>query len=66
MGFLNKEVELIISRKKQNNTNNETIEIKSFNGYDAIREETDFENTAMRHTPVEQPTKPKTQVSIGL
>ena len=32
-----KEVELIIPPKKQN-TNNETIKIKSLNGYDAIRE----------------------------
>ena len=32
-----KEVELIIPPKKQN-TNNKSIEVKSLNGYDAIRE----------------------------
>jgi len=69
MGFFNKEVELIIPPKKQNS---KTIKVKSLNGYDAIREKLDEGNTmtehasAMRRTPVEQPTKPKTKVSIGL
>ena len=70
MGFFNKEVELIVPPKKQNS---KTITVKSsLNGYDAIREKLDEGNTmtehasAMRRTPVEQPTKPKTKVSIGL
>ena len=69
MGFFNKEVELIVPPKKQNS---KTIKVKSLNGYDAIREKLDEGNTmtehasAMRRTPVEQPTKPKTKVSIGL
>ena len=65
MGFFNKEVELIIPPKKQN-ANNKTIKVKSLNGYDAIREKLDEGNTMTVKTPVEQPTKPKTQVSIGL
>ena len=65
MGFFNKEVELIIPPKKQN-TNNKTIKVKSLNGYDAIREKLDEGNTMTVKTPVEQPTKPKTKVSIGL
>ena len=66
---LNKEVELITIPKKQTS---KTIKVKSLNGYDAIREKLDEGNTmtehasAMRRTPVEQPTKPKTKVSIGL
>ena len=69
MGFFNKEVELIIPPKKQTS---KPIKVKSLNGYDAIREKLDEGNTmtehasAMRRTPVEQPTKPKTKVSIGL
>ena len=35
MGFFNKEVELIVPPKKQNN---KAIKIKPLNGYDAIRE----------------------------
>ena len=72
MGLFNKEVELIIPTKKQNNTNYKTIKVNSLNGYDAIREKIDEGNTlsvhasAMRRTPVDQPTKPKTKVSIGL
>ena len=64
MGF-NKEIELIIPPKKQN-TNNTTIKVKSLNGYDAIREKLDEGNTMTVKSPVEQPTKPKTKVSIGL
>jgi len=52
MGFFNKEVELIIP--------------SSLNGYDAIREKLDEGNTMTVKTPVEQPEKPKTKVSIGL
>ena len=46
--------------------------MKSLNGYDAIREKLDEGNTlnvhasAMRRNPVQEPTKPKTKVSIGL
>ena len=63
MGFFNKEVELIIPPKKQNS---KTIKVKSLNGYDAAREKLDEGNTMTVKTPVEQPTKPKTKVSIGL
>jgi hypothetical protein len=64
MGFFNKEVELIVPPKKQNS---KTIKVKSsLNGYDAIREKLDEGNTMTVKTPVEQPTKPKTKVSIGL
>ena len=63
MGFFNKEVELIIPPKKQNS---KTIKVKSLNGYDAIREKLDEGNTMTVKTPVEQPTKPKAKVSIGL
>lgn len=62
MTFFNKEVELIIPPKKQN----KTIKVKSLNGYDAIREKLDEGNTLTVKTPVEQTTKPKTKVSIGL
>ena len=66
-----KEVELILPPKKQN-TNNKTIKVKSLNCYDAIREKLDEGNTlsvrasATLRSPVEQPTKLKTKVSIGL
>ena len=63
MGFFNKEVELIIPPKKQNS---KTIKVKSLDGYDAIREKLDEGNTITVKTPVEQPEKPKTKVSIGL
>ena len=65
MGFLNKEVELI-SLPKQQNTNNTTIKVKLLNGYAATREKIDETNTLSVKSPVEQPTKPKTKVSIGL
>ena len=65
MTFFNKEVELIIPPKKQNNKNN-NVKVKSLNGYDAIREKLDEDNTFTAKTPVEQTTKPKTKVSIGL
>ena len=60
---LNKEVELITIPKKQTS---KTIKVKSLNGYDAIREKLDEGNTLSVKTPAEQPTKPKTKVSIGL
>ena len=63
MGFFNKEVELIIPPKKQNS---KTIKVKPLNGYDAIREKLDEGNIMTVKTPVEQPTKPKNKVSIGL
>ena len=62
MGLFNKEVELIVPPKKQN----KTIKIKSLNGYDAIREKIDEGNTMTIKIRVEQSTKPKTKVSIGL
>ena len=64
MNFFNKEVELIIPPKKQNSKTN-NVKVKSLNGYDAIREK--FEsNTLTAKTPIEQTTKPKTKVCIGL
>ena len=60
---LNKEVELITIPKKRTS---KTIKVKSLNGYDAIREKLDEGNTMTVKTPVEQPEKPKTKVSIGL
>ena len=65
MGLLGKEVELIIPPKKQN-TNNKTVQIKSLNGYDAIGAKIDGGKTLTVKSPVEQPTKVKTKVSIGL
>ena len=65
MTFFNKEVELIIPPKKQNSKTN-NVKVKSLNGYDAIREKLDESNTLTAKTPVEQTTKPKTKVSIGL
>jgi hypothetical protein len=67
MGFFHKEVELIIPPKKQNN---KTINVKSLNGYDAIREKLDEGNSMTVKTPVlgkgHQQEKPKNKVSIGL
>ena len=63
-----KEVGLIIPLKKPN----KTIKVKSLNGFDAIREKLGENNTmtvhasAMRRQPVQDSTKPKTKVSIGL
>ena len=62
MGFFNKEVELIIPPKKQNN---KTTKL-SLNGYDSIREKTDENNTPTGKQPVQETTKPKSKVSIGL
>ena len=60
---LHKEAQLITIPKKQTS---KAIKVKSLNGYDAIREKLDEGNTMTVKTPVEQPTKPKTKVSIGL
>ena len=65
MGFFNTEVELIIPPKKQIK-NDKSVKVKSLNGYDAIRGKIDESNTLTAKTPVEQTTKPKTKVSIGL
>ena len=62
MRFFNKEIELIPPKKQTS----KTIEVKSLNGYDAIREKLDEGNTMTVKNPVEQPEKPKTKVSIGL
>ena len=64
MGLV-QEVDLIIPPKRQNTTN-KTIKVKSFNGYDAIREKLAEGNTMTVKSPVEPSTKPKTKVSIGL
>uniref|UniRef100_UPI00404BA3AD hypothetical protein n=1 Tax=Flavobacterium sp. TaxID=239 RepID=UPI00404BA3AD len=52
----------MIPPKKQN----KPIKVNTLNGYDAIREKIDEGNTMTVKSPVEQPTKPKTKVSIGL
>ena len=66
MTFFNKEVELIMLPKKQNNKNKD-VKVKPLNGYDAIRDKLDENNTLTAKTPVEQQTtKPKPKVAIGL
>ena len=66
MGFFNTEVELITVPKKRSGKNDKSVKVKSLNGYDAIREKIDEDNTLTAKKPVEQTTKPKTKVSIGL
>ena len=66
MGFFNTEVELITVPKKQTTKNDKSVKVKTLNGYDAIREKIDEDNTLTVKKPVEQTTKPKTKVSIGL
>ena len=66
MVLCNKDIELIIPPNKQNNTNHKTVKINSLSGYDAISGKVDEGNTLSVKNPVEQPTKPKTKVSIGL
>ena len=66
MGFFNTEVELLIPPPKKQNSKTNNVKVKSLNGYDAIREKLDESNTLTAKTPVEQTTKPKTKVSIGL
>ena len=63
MVFFNKEVELRIPPKKQNN---KTVEIKPLNGYGAIREKLAEGNTMTVKQIVQETTKPKTKVSIGM
>ena len=63
MRFFNKDV-MIIPPKKHN-TNNKTIEVKSLNGYDAIREKLGEQNTMNVKNPAIN-EKPKIKVSIGL
>ena len=65
MTFFNKEIDLIIPPKKHTNKKND-VKVKSLNGYDAIREKIDESNTLTSKTPVEQTTKPKSKVTIGL
>ena len=71
MGFFNTEVELIIPPKKNNERASATrrtdksVKAKSLNGYDAIREKIDEDNTLKSHKPVVT-EKPKQKVSIGL
>ena len=63
--FFHKEVEMILPTKKQNNTNNKTVKIKSLNSYGAIGETIDEVNTLTVTQPVvTERTAPK--VSIGL
>ena len=59
------EVDLIIPPKKQN-TNNKTIKVKPLNGHDAIRAKLDQGVTMTVKQPVQETTKPKTKVSVGL
>ena len=65
MGLFNKELKIIIPPKHQN-TNNTTIKVKTLNDYDAIREKAYSDNTLSVKYPVQESTKPKTKVSIGL
>ena len=54
MTFFNKEVELIIPPKKYNNS----VKGKSLNGYDAIREKVDEDNTRkINPAPIPNPRK---------
>ena len=62
MGLVNKEVELIVPPEKQN----KTVKIKSLKVYDAIKEEIDEGSTLHVKKPVQETTKPKTKISIGL
>jgi len=66
MGFFNTEVELITVPKKKSGKNDKSVKVKSLNGYDAIREKIDEDSALTVKKPVEQTTKPKTKVSIGL
>ena len=59
------EAELIIPPKKKNDKNDKTIKAKSLNGYDAIREKIDEDNTLTVKKPAVA-EKPKQKVSIGL
>ena len=65
MGLFNTEVELIIPPKKKNDKNDKTVKVKTLNGYDAIREKIDEDNTLTIKKPVVT-EKPKQKVRIGL
>ena len=65
MGLFNTEVELITVPKKQTTKNDKSVKVKTLNGYDAIREKIDEDNTLTVKKPVVT-EKPKTKVSIGL
>ena len=58
------EAELIIPTKKQIK-NDKSVKAKSLNGYDAIREKIDEDNTLTVKKPAVA-EKPKQKVSIGL
>ena len=59
MGFFNKEIELTIPNKNRD-ANNKTTKGKSLNGYGAIRENIDSENTrSVKQPVVNERTKPK-------
>ena len=62
--FNNNEVELIIPPKKQIK-NDKSVKVRTLNGYDAIREKIDEDNTLTIKKPVVT-EKPKQKVSIGL
>ena len=77
MGFFNTEVDLIIPpsarqlRVAHNQKNDKSVKVKSLNGYDAIREKIDEDNTLTERAPATRrkpviTEKPKTKVSIGL
>ena len=48
------EAELIIPPKKQTAKNDKSVKAKSLNGYDAIREKIDEDNTLTVKKPVEK------------
>ena len=64
-------MELIIPPKKKNDKNDKSVArgscapLKTLNGYDAIREKIDEDNTLTIKKPVVT-EKPKQKVSIGL
>ena len=61
MGLFNKDIELIIppKKRKQNTNNDKTINVKSLNGYDAIRDKLDEGNTLSVKAPVQEKPKQK-------
>ena len=63
MGLFNKENQI---NEKPKNNKTKTIKVKSLNGYDAIREKIDEGNTLNVKQPLQESTKPKTKISIGL
>ena len=63
MGLFNKENQI---NEKPKNNKTKTIKVKSLNGYDAIREKIDEGNTLNVKQPLQESSKPKTKISIGL